>query len=534
LTFSVSSGTSTIAFVQQNYATPQSPTATVAVPFKAAQSAGNLNVAIVGWNDATRQVQSVADTNGNVYTRAVGPTVQAGTASQSIYYAKNIKAAAANANTLTVTFTAAATAPDIRIAEYRGLDPVNPFDAAVAAQGTSGTSNSGALTTTGSTDLLVAGNLVQQTTTGAGTGFTSRVITTPDADILEDRIVTVAGSYSATAPLTSGAWIMQLVAFRAASGGGTTGTMTTLSALNDGPVGEPAALGAIGRTTDATRRSDYDGDGKADIVAYQPSGTWEILESHSGFTTSRTIAWGTSSDVPVPGDYDGDGKTDLGLFNPATGQWHILLSSTSYATSLAFTLGTATDIPVPGDYDGDGQTDLAFYRPSTGQWQILTSSSGYTTAQIGVLGTSGDRPVPGDYDGDGKTDLAVFNPATAQWRILFSSTGATTTKTWGVNGDIPVAGDYDGDGTMDLAVYRPSTGSWDFLYSKANFTSSASLQWGIGTDVPVVGDYDGDGKADLGLFTASGWKILLSGSGYATSLSLTWGSSSDSPLPIHP
>src|SRR6202171_1802064 len=50
-----------IAFVQLNYATPQSSVANVSVPFTAAQSAGNLNVVVVGWNDTTAQVSSVTD-----------------------------------------------------------------------------------------------------------------------------------------------------------------------------------------------------------------------------------------------------------------------------------------------------------------------------------------------------------------------------------------------------------------------------------------------------------------------------------------
>ena len=81
-----------IAFVQVNSAVPQSPQATVAVAYPLAQTAGNLNVVVVGWNSASGQVQSVADTRGNPYVRAVGPTVSAGFATQSIYYAANIAA----------------------------------------------------------------------------------------------------------------------------------------------------------------------------------------------------------------------------------------------------------------------------------------------------------------------------------------------------------------------------------------------------------------------------------------------------------
>lgn len=46
---------------------------------------------------------------------------------------------------------------------------------------------------------------MQQGTIGLGSGYTSRVITSPDGDILEDKIVTVAGSQKATAQISGGA-----------------------------------------------------------------------------------------------------------------------------------------------------------------------------------------------------------------------------------------------------------------------------------------------------------------------------------------
>ncbi len=66
------------AFVQMNYAAPQQNSVTVTVPFTAAQTAGNLNVVVVGWADTTQQVQSVTDTKGHTYAVAVGPTARAG------------------------------------------------------------------------------------------------------------------------------------------------------------------------------------------------------------------------------------------------------------------------------------------------------------------------------------------------------------------------------------------------------------------------------------------------------------------------
>jgi chitodextrinase len=212
-----------IAFIQGNYATPQSVQTAVTLPYVAAQTAGNLNLVVVGWSDSTSQIASVVDSRGNVYTRAVGPTAQAGLATQSIYYAANIAAAAANANSVTVTFSTPVPYPDIRMAEYSGLDPISPLDVVAGASGTSASSSSGSVSTTSANGLLVGANLVQTATLGAGAGFTNRMITVPDGDILEDRVVTAAATYSATAVIgPSGAWIMQMVAFRAASASGDT------------------------------------------------------------------------------------------------------------------------------------------------------------------------------------------------------------------------------------------------------------------------------------------------------------------------
>ena len=235
----------TISYVQGNYATPQSAPTSVSVVFTAAQAAGDLNVVVVGWNDATATVTGVTDSRGNTYTLAVGPTVLSGVASQSIYYAKNIQAAAAGANTVAVAFSRAASFPDIRIAEYSGADPNNPVDVTAAATGSSTTSNSGSATTTNATDLLFGANLVQTNTTGPGSSFTSRLLTQPDGDIAEDRIVTSTGSYSATASVSpSGQWIMQMVAFRTPPVGPDTSRRARLVPLRPLPPAGPRSIWA--------------------------------------------------------------------------------------------------------------------------------------------------------------------------------------------------------------------------------------------------------------------------------------------------
>src|SRR5262249_40725372 len=152
-----------------------------------AQTAGNLNVVVVGWKDNTAAVSSVTDTAGNTYIRAFGPTSGTGV-SQSIYYAKNIGGKPAG-NKVTVTFSPAASFPDVRILEYSGIDPDNPVDASAGAFGKTITSNSGTAITTNARDLLFSANTVTTGTASAGASFTSRMITA-NGNIAEDRFVT--------------------------------------------------------------------------------------------------------------------------------------------------------------------------------------------------------------------------------------------------------------------------------------------------------------------------------------------------------
>jgi hypothetical protein len=114
-----------------------------------------------------------------------------------------------------VAFNASVAYPDIRILEYSGLDTTSPLDVTAAATGNGTSASSGAATTTYANDLIFGADLTVTYTSGAGAGFTSRVITDPDSDIAEDKIVTATGSYAATAPIgLAGAWIMQMAAFR--------------------------------------------------------------------------------------------------------------------------------------------------------------------------------------------------------------------------------------------------------------------------------------------------------------------------------
>src|SRR5262245_59720546 len=196
-----------ISFVQVNSANPRTSQSTVSAVYKSAQTAGNTNIVVVGWGDTGHAVVSVTDTKGNVYTPAVGLTVNTnGGISQTIYYAKGIVAATANSNTVTATLNGAVAFPDIRILEYSGIDPTTPIDVTSIGTGSGTTSTTPAVATTNSTDMLFAANVVSTKNTAAGSGFTNRVISA-DGNIAEDRMVSATGNYSATAALSNGQWV---------------------------------------------------------------------------------------------------------------------------------------------------------------------------------------------------------------------------------------------------------------------------------------------------------------------------------------
>ncbi len=213
----------------------------VAVPFTTAQAAHNLNVVAVGWNDTSTSVVSVTDSNGNTYALAAttestpvpSPSgLQVGV-SQAIYYAKDINA---GANTVTVTFNQTTAVQSVRIVEYTGLDTVSPLDTSVGNNGTALIADSGAVTTNSANDLLFGAGTITTGFTAAGTGFNT-VLINGLSDIVEEQVVATAASHNATAVLTSGAWVMQMVAFRAAGQTPPTFAAPTISSLsaNSGP-----------------------------------------------------------------------------------------------------------------------------------------------------------------------------------------------------------------------------------------------------------------------------------------------------------
>ncbi len=444
------SGTVAIGFAQVASATPQSPTATVNATYPGTQTAGDLNVVAVGWNDTTSTVQSVKDSAGNSYSLAIGPT--SGTAlRQSIYYAPNI---VGGSNTVTVTFSQAAVYPDVRILEYRG---VNAVDVTAGASGSSTAANSGSATTTSANELIFGANMVETENAAVGSGFTARIITSPDGDLAEDKVVTTTGSNSATATLTSsGPWVMQMVTFFARSGpaptvtnvspnSGTTagGTAVTISGTNF-TAGATVTFGSAAATnvvvvsgTQITATTPVGSAGAATVTVSNPGGQSGSLASAFTYVAAPTV----SSVSPNSGSTAGGTAVTITGTNFATGaavtfgsvaatNVVVTSSTTITATTPAGSAGATTvTVTNPGGLSGSSASAFSYLAPPTVTSVSPSSGSTLGGAAVTITGTNFATGATVTFGSAAATNVVVVSSTTITATTPAGSGTVTVTVT---------------------------------------------------------------------------------------------------------
>jgi hypothetical protein len=188
-----------------------SPGATKAfsLSFPANAVAGDL--ILVGFDfDTNATASSVTDSQGNVFTPVGNQLTSPGGARSRVYYAKAIKG---GADTVTVNLSATSAWIEMYLAEYSGVDQVNPIDVQAGASGNAGTVSSGNSATTVAGDLIF-GYCVADWACTAGSGFAAR--STFNHNLIEDMLVGNPGSYAAISSANNG-WTMQMVALKPAA-----------------------------------------------------------------------------------------------------------------------------------------------------------------------------------------------------------------------------------------------------------------------------------------------------------------------------
>jgi hypothetical protein len=203
-----------ISFVQQN--TSESGASQYnSTAFSSPNTAGNLIVLALSWSESSLSILSVTDTVGNVYTSAIGPVTWNGSYRAQIFYAKNIKG---GSNTVTVKLSGTTSSFfQDQLQEYSGADLVSPLDAVSSSSAPAGITavNSGTSTTQFANEMIFGFGAAGSCIISAGAGFTVR--STLECNVIEDKNVTSAGPYNATAVGDGTVWVMLMATFKAAS-----------------------------------------------------------------------------------------------------------------------------------------------------------------------------------------------------------------------------------------------------------------------------------------------------------------------------
>ncbi|MEZ0391781.1 MAG: hypothetical protein ACAH59_06170 [Pseudobdellovibrionaceae bacterium] len=180
-------------------------TTSINTAFTSAQTAGNLIVVRVGWDDHTGTVSSISDTKGNTYTLASGPIRYGSSATQYIYYAKNIAAATAGQNVVTVSLSGSKNVT-LSVLEYAGLDPVTPLDQISSNGNFSGSPTAPNVTTTYPNELLLGFILTKNggaTTDTVATNYKLvRIEGWVNSTSIIERVVSSTGTYGASTTIS--------------------------------------------------------------------------------------------------------------------------------------------------------------------------------------------------------------------------------------------------------------------------------------------------------------------------------------------
>jgi chitodextrinase len=387
-----------IGYVQSSWDNPQGSQAVSAAAFPGAQTAGNVNLVFVGWSDSSSSVSSITDTGGNVYTLALGPTRVSGSASQSVYIATNIAAAAAN--TVTVTFSASVLYPDVRIVEYSGVDTAHPLDGVAGASAPSaGVLDSGALTTTVPNDWIVMGNYIASGTTAESSGFQERLYD-QDSQVVADALAAAAGTYHAVAgQFPTGFWIQQAVALRAATGT----TDTQAPSAPGSPTATPVSPSQIslswGASTDNVAVVAYlvercAGSGCSNFT--QIAVTTAASYADSGLANASAYTYRVRA-ADAAGNVSGYSSTAGASTASSTGGTSIAYVQSAWTSPATATLQSLVTTTYPGA-QGSGNLNLVFigWDDVSSTITAVTDSAGNTyTLAVGPAhsGTGGSQAV---------------------------------------------------------------------------------------------------------------------------------------------
>lgn len=200
-----------IRFVQEASATAIVSPLSIDVAPAAAIGAGHVLIVAVDYGySGVAPSLVLGDSLGSTFTFVRGPGGPPG----MIQYLAYAPVQAGGLDTVTARLTGSPSFFNLRVHEYAGLALTNTLDVATSSFGTTGSSPAFAsdpLTTAGPNEVLVGAAVAGGIVT-AGAGMTVRSMFA--ADVVEELLAPVSGTYQLTARVDTSTWVFTVAAFR--------------------------------------------------------------------------------------------------------------------------------------------------------------------------------------------------------------------------------------------------------------------------------------------------------------------------------
>ncbi|WP_433662057.1 FG-GAP repeat domain-containing protein [Nocardia sp. CA-128927] len=289
----------------------------------------------------------------------------------------------------------------------------------------------------------------------------------------------------------------------------------------DSPSGGQFPSWGPGPSPIGTVTADFNGDGKADIVAADFQGAGPILMTGKGdgrFNTGTRVGdVGIGFGAVGVGDLNGDGKPDVVAQAWTTIATFVNNGDGTFRPAKKYTtLEGAQQEVIVADTNGDGKDDVLSLAPAGVQTWLGKGDGTLDAGQTSLIPGVAAAFTVGKFNSDNRIDIAVNNDVLQQVHVFtgngdgsFTRRGASTS---GLITEDVRAGDFDGDGIDDVITADSFSFSTTLLLSdgQGGFKKTDRIALsGLGPTSIAAGDFNKDGKLDAAMSAVLSSRIVV-------------------------